>query len=144
PCTAADAVPLQVAAALLAGTLTVSLPATGLEATSEAIFASLPDAVAVVDREGRIIRANARWTESAAASALDPSDVPGPTADYLEALRRAANTGVSQAAELVEGITAVSAGRLDRFQTTYRCATADESRGAVITVTPLRHLRGGA
>jgi len=64
PCTAADAVPLQVAAALLAGTLTVSLPATALDATSEAIFASLPDAVAVVDRDGRIIRANARWAES--------------------------------------------------------------------------------
>jgi len=144
PCSAADVVPLQVAAALLAGTLTVSLPATTLDATSEAIFASLPDPVAVVDRDGRIIRANTRWTEAAAAGVPDVSDLPGPAADYLEALRRAANNGVLRAAELLEGITAVSTGRLERFQTTRRCTAAGDARETAIIVTPLRHPRGGA
>ena len=144
PCTAADAVPLQVAAALLAGTLRVSLPATALDATSEAIFASLPDPVAVVDRDGRIIRANARWTDAAAESVPDASDVPGPAANYLDVLRRAANNNVQKAAELLEGIAAVSAGRLDRFQTTYRGAAPDQAPSAVITVTPLHHPGGGA
>jgi len=141
PCTAADVVPLQVAAALLAGTLRVSLPAMSLDATSEAIFSSLPDPVAVVDRDGRIIRVNARWSEAAANGVPDASDVPGPATDYIDLLRRAADNHVPKAAELLEGITAVSTGRLDRFQTTYRGAA---STTAVITVTPLLHPRRGA
>jgi PAS domain S-box-containing protein len=115
-----------------------------LDATSASIFASLPDPVAVVDREGRIITVNSKWIESAAAGVLNTSDVPGPSAGYLDALRRAANDGVPQAAALVEGIAAVSTGRLDRYQTSYRCAAADAEREVVITVTPLQHPRGGA
>ena len=144
PCHATDAVPLQVATAMLAGTLTVSFPAVELDATSEAIFASLPDPVAVVDRAGRLIAANARWTAAAATGAIGTLDMPGPSADYVESLRRAAHNGAPEAAGLVEGIAAVGAGTLDRFQTMYRYTGEGEERGAAITVTPLRHLRGGA
>jgi len=150
PCATAEAVPLQLAAALLAGTLTVSLPAVALDSTAEAIFASLPDPVAVVDRAGRIITANARWIELAARhvpgipETPTAAEIPGASINFVESLRRAAMGGVAEAAALADGVIAVSAGSLDRFETMYPSATASAASGAVITVTPLRHPHGGA
>ena len=149
PCATADAVSLQVAAALLAGTLTVSLPAVALHPSSEAVFASLPDPVAVVDRAGRIITANASWIELAARHVpgipeTPTAGEPGTSINFVENLRRAAMGGVPEAAALADGIMAVSAGSLDRFQTMYPSAAAGTTSGAVITVAPLRHPHGGA
>ena len=144
PCVTAEAVPLQVAASLLACTLAESPQPVVSGGLPDAIMASLPDPIAVINREGIITAVNAAWSESAARQGNGALGGLGPGANYLDACRRASAIGPPASAGLFDGITAVSTGALDRFQTVYKDAVHGEGLLAVITAAPLRHPGGGA
>ncbi len=138
-----DAGHLRIAAALLANALS-SAPGPDTKARlSEAIAASVASRIAVVDRSGVIVAVNAAWTEFATRhGAMPPSLDIG--VNYLDVCRHAATVGDAESRAVTEGIDAVFRGASETFSTTYTCDVPGEQRWWIVTVTPLRHVAGGA
>ncbi len=138
-----DAGHLRIAAALLSQALS-SAPAPDTKARlSEAIAASVASRIAVVDRSGVIVAVNAAWTDFATRhGAVPPSLDIG--VNYLDVCRHAAAVGEAEARAVTEGIEAVFRGSSETFSTTYTCDVPGEERWWIVTVTPLRHVAGGA
>jgi signal transduction histidine kinase/integral membrane sensor domain MASE1 len=108
------------------------------EAMKSAILASLSGHVAVLDRNGRIIAANASWP--AAARGEDA----GAGLPYAEACRLAAQTGLPDTPEAAEGVRAVLEGARASFLLEYPCRTEAGERWFMLSVVPLRRAEGGA
>jgi signal transduction histidine kinase/integral membrane sensor domain MASE1 len=107
------------------------------EAMKSAILASLSGHVAVLDRNGRIIAANATWPEAGPGHA-------GPGLPYAEACRLASHAGLPDAPEAVEGVRAVLEGARSSFLLEYPCRTEAGERWFMLSVVPLRRGEGGA
>ena len=144
PYTAAEAVPLRTAAALLAVTASRPAPARMSITLADAIVESLHDPIAVVNNKGTIVAVNPAWAKSAGRLWNSVDAPPGPGANYFDAYRRTATSGGTEAADVVEAITAVAAGNSDGFETAYAHTVLGEERWTAITATPLRHNYAGA
>lgn len=96
--------------------------------------------LAIIDETGVIVAVNARWRDFARANGGDP-DATGVGANYLEALRVAASEDARQAAEMLDGIAAVMAGREPLFYAEYPCHGPGQRQWFAVRVT--RCLTGG-
>ena len=143
PCDDAAIGHLRIAAALLARALTTSISSGERKLFHEAVLASLPDQIAVVDRDGTILEVNAAWDDFARRHTTQSMPACGPGTSYFEVCRRAAAAGCHDAAEALAGIEAVCSGRSTLFEFAYDCHSPDENRWCTMTVTPLRHRNGG-
>jgi PAS domain S-box-containing protein len=84
------------------------------ERLAEAVLASVPDAMVVLDPTGTIQAVNAAWREFVAQFSF-ADDIPvGPGGDYFEIFRRAADEGARIQQECAFGLRDVLAGRKDR------------------------------
>jgi PAS domain S-box-containing protein len=113
----------------------------------QAVEDSVPDHMAVLDRDGVIIAVNEAWQRFAVDNAGEPGqDVArtGIGTDYLAVCRCACGDASDGAAEAAEGIAAVLAGRLPQFSVEYPCHAPQEQRWFNMSVTPLRTATGGA
>jgi len=113
----------------------VQLPA-GDELCRQTLQA-LPAHIAVIDREGRIVRVNEAWNEFAALNAASGTAAVKVGANYLEVCRRASDRQDADAAQALAGIAAVLAGTSHHFTMEYACHSPEQQRWFLMTVTPL-------
>jgi PAS domain S-box-containing protein len=129
-----------VAGALMRQRATEALLAS--EALSRGILSSIASPIAVLDRTGAIIAANAAWQRAGQALGSErPAFGIEVGADYLAASRRA-TTGEARA--VIDGIEAVLAGQRDGFELDYVCPSPGVRRWYRMAVTPLREVLQGA
>lgn len=98
------------------------------ERLSEAVLASVPDPVVVLDGDGRIEVVNESWRAFARQFSFATDENVGVGADYLEIFRRAADEGVQVASTCAAGIRDVVAGRKQRHEQEFSVGHGDERR----------------
>jgi signal transduction histidine kinase/integral membrane sensor domain MASE1 len=112
----------------------------GSEMLKTAILSSLASGVAVIDRQGRVIAMNQRWTGLARDSGLAWADVA--MGEDLPARARTAET--REAERVVEGVVGVLSGGLLRCIVPHQIATSQGPRFWVVSIHPLDRPEGGA
>ncbi|MCI0407603.1 MAG: PAS domain-containing protein, partial [Acidobacteria bacterium] len=105
------------------------------EQLNRAILGSVPNEIAVLDAEGRIITVNDAWGGFAQSF---PEAKAGVGVNYLEVCQRASRSGSVEAAEAFSGIQSVLTGSGEFFDMEYECPTPSGSRWFLMTVSPLR------
>jgi signal transduction histidine kinase len=109
-----------------------------------AILDSLPPYVAVLDRDGFIIRVNHAWTEAEHAGGLPAGRSIEPGSNYLDACTAAARGAITGATDALHMIERACLGERSGRQIEYRCDVAGTDRWFLMTVEPLRRADGGA
>jgi PAS domain S-box-containing protein len=111
------------------------------------IINSMPDQVAVIDRDGVIVQVNESWRRFS----LENSPVPGkPTphtsvgTNYIDVCRASIGSHAEGSDAAHEGIQAVLEGRLPAFSLDYPCHSPEQQRWFSMRVSPLGSNRGGA
>jgi diguanylate cyclase (GGDEF)-like protein/PAS domain S-box-containing protein len=108
-----------------------------------AAFAALPDATAVLDRNGRITSVNRAWQVFAADNG-GTSDSTSVGVGYLDVCVRAAESGSADAAAVVAGLRAVLSGAVKESNREYPCDSPSVSRWFVSRITAIDSPSGGA
>jgi signal transduction histidine kinase len=100
----------------------------------------------VLDGDGRIISVNHAWTDYARQiTAQSPQvAVPGVGDNYLDALARAAASGLPDCLAIIAGIKRVLSASAEVFETEYRCPLTAQEQWFLMTVAPLRGAGSGA
>lgn len=107
------------------------------EQFQQAIFNAIPEQIAVINAEGRIVETNSAWSERLATS-LAAVGIPPGIDNYLELCRIAPGSDNVAMREVGEGVEAVLRGDLPSFQTEYRRMQGSEGdRWFTLTATPL-------
>jgi PAS domain-containing protein len=104
--------------------------------TAQAVLDGIPAATVLLDGRGLIAAVNHSWIEFCVKNGGEVAAV-SPPADYIAACAGA--TPTSTAREVVDGITAVLHGSLDRFDFEYPCHGPDIERWFRMTATPVPH-----
>jgi signal transduction histidine kinase len=114
---------------------------------SEGLLASTMDSfhdqIAVIDRQGTILRVNRAWQEWVRPPAPLPEVISGVGLDYLGACRDAAAAGDASAARTLAGIEEVLQGERPVFEMEYPCEGPTGSRWFRLHVVPLQTAEGG-
>ena len=121
-----------------------SREASDVELLNRAVLASLSGAVAVVDRDGRILRVNETWAGLArthAGELLPDLQVGG---NYLEACRRVAVLGIPEAQLALEGMQSLLAGTSHGFSIEYAWPREATGGWSEMLAVPLERPAGGA
>lgn len=107
---------------------------------AQSILNSLPAHVAVLDRDGTIVRTNEAWRDFSVNNGGDPDAYLG--ADYIELCRMAAETDPTMKV-CFEGLKEVVEGKVKSFDFEYPCATATKALWFLMKATPLKTQEGG-
>lgn len=98
------------------------------------VINSLPQEIAVLDGEGRIVMINEAWRAFGVENDAQPRTVAAGV-NYLEVCRAAANMGDPDAAEALSGLEALRARQRDEFVFAYPCHAPDRARWFVMHAT---------
>ena len=109
------------------------------EALNRAVLASLPSALAVIDRAGVIIHVNEEWTAFAREHDGEGSPRLSVGANYLEACRRAVLASDQTAGRALALIESVLQGRSEGETLEYPRGEPGEGRWFEMEVRPLDH-----
>jgi two-component system sensor kinase FixL len=112
------------------------------EGMKSAILSSLPNMVAVVDREGTIIAINDQWLRNVPETGHLPR--VGVGVNYLDVCRGAALDGDGETKAIAKGVEDVVSGHRTSFVREYPCEVGDDVFWFAMTVVPLRRGGGGA
>ena len=93
---------------------------------TRAMLDSLPEHVAVLDARGEILAVNDAWLSFARSEGGDPRGYEGD--NYLRVTESAAERGIEDAGEVLEGIHGILAGERERFSLEYPCHSPEEKR----------------
>ncbi len=110
---------------------------------SRAVLASLSAQIAILDREGTIIRVNEAWRDGARFGEVETHGNAVVGWNYLEECRRAEARGSEEAGKVRRGVEAVLERRAWPFRHEYRWSTPDE-HAYEIFVDRLQVSEGGA
>jgi two-component system, LuxR family, sensor kinase FixL len=113
------------------------------EELNRAVLASLSAEIAILDRDGTIIRVNDAWRGGARFGEVETRSDAFVGWNYLEECRRAETRGCEDAGKIRRGLEAVLEGREWPFRHEYRWSTPDE-RAYEIFVDRLQVPEGGA
>jgi PAS domain S-box-containing protein len=111
------------------------------ETFNQAIIDSLAAHIAVLDRAGTIIAVNTAWNCFAYENGATSGQLTGIGANYLQICR---SSDTLDAQRTLEGLEGVLSGAQDTFSMEYPCHSSAAQRWFLLTITPLRHERGGA
>ena len=114
------------------------------ELMKSAILASLSSAVAVLDRDGRVIAVNESWTRFGAEPEATAYAGFPVGAHYLAICRQAVREGVPQSSKVLSGIEEVLHGSRRGFAFEYSCGSPGSERWFALSVVPLNRPAGGA
>jgi diguanylate cyclase (GGDEF)-like protein/PAS domain S-box-containing protein len=112
-----------------------------------AVLDGLPEQIAVLDQQGRIVSVNAAWRRFADDNAALSTPIPGHAAlgsNYLSGCDAGLAGATTGAADACAGIRAVLDGKLPSFSMEYPCHTAHQQRWYSMTATPLEYDWRGA
>jgi diguanylate cyclase (GGDEF)-like protein len=108
-----------------------------------AVLDALPDATAILDSSGTIIAVNRVWLMFALDNGGNP-ETTGVGVNYLEVCARAAESGCTDAAEVLAGLRAVLAGETVESDREYPCPSPTVGRWFTSRITPIGDPIGGA
>lgn len=137
---------LGAAGELIAGAMARARSARAVRAGEElnrAVLASLSTEIAILDREGVIIRVNEAWRELARQAGVAEWRDAFIGENYLDECRRAEQDGCLEAGEVLRGIEAVLERRAWPFRYEWQC-TVPSARWCEMRVDCLEHEDGGA
>ena len=137
---------LGAAGELIAGAMARARAARAVRAGEElnrAVLASLSTEIAILDREGVIIRVNEAWRELSRQSGVAEWRDAFIGENYLDECRRAEQDGCDEAAEARRGIESVLERRAETFRCEYHSG-APTQRWCELRVDRLEHEDGGA
>jgi signal transduction histidine kinase/ABC-type uncharacterized transport system substrate-binding protein len=137
---------LDAAAELIAGAMARARAARTIrrgEELNRAVLASLSTQIAILDRNGTIIRVNEAWRALARATGVDPAWDAFLGANYLEECHRAEQRGCEYARDIRRGIEAVLEREAWPFRFEYHWTSPDE-RWYELFVERLEHVDGRA
>jgi transcriptional regulator with GAF, ATPase, and Fis domain len=104
-------------------------------ALHQAVLASVPSEIVVVDRNGEIVIGNAAWQRSARRIGL-PADLLGES-NYFSLAKAGHERGLLDAGEAISGLRAVLAGERPKLRARYAFTPASGERlHFLVTVTP--------
>ena len=101
----------------------------------QSVLDALPQHIAVLDRESRIIATNASWRRFGLDNGLDEEAASCVGMDYLEICRRASGAHAEGASAAADGIRAVAGGRRTTFAMEYPCPSPVDERWFTMSVT---------
>ena len=104
------------------------------EAFQRDILNSLPAHIAVLDPTGVILEVNEPWQQFAKANSTPEMEKIGVGANYLQACKRAGQSGDTYAQAAVAGLESVLAGKQARFTLDYPCDSPESTRWFAIDV----------
>jgi len=113
------------------------------EQLSQAVLASIAAQIAIIDRNGRIIRVNAAWRELAEGAKVVEEVEAFLNWNYLDECRRAEERGCVEAGEIRRGLEAVLEERVSSFRHEYHWLSPDV-RWFELRVDTLTRGDGGA
>lgn len=113
------------------------------EELNQAVLASFSSPIAILDRNGTIIRVNDAWRQIAERTGVDPCRDGFLGENYLDECRRAEGRGSVDAHEVRKGIEAVLSHRAWPFRHEYRWSSPEE-RWYEMVVDRLDRVDGGA
>jgi C4-dicarboxylate-specific signal transduction histidine kinase len=137
---------LNAAGELIAGAMARSRAARAVRAGEElnrAVLASLSTQIAILDRNGAIVRVNEAWREIARTGGVPDEHQAFVGANYLDECRRAELDGCEEAREARRGIENVLRRRALSFRCEYH-SLSPEIRWCELRVDLLDHEDGGA
>ncbi|MCP1612546.1 two-component system CheB/CheR fusion protein [Azospirillum lipoferum] len=108
------------------------------------VLDSLPEHIAVTDREGRIVMVNAAWRGFAQRNGAPAIERCGVGTNYLEvclAPDAASTDGIARAVH--DGLRRILDGKADGFSIEYPCHSPDEQRWFLMHATRLKDHDGG-
>ena len=103
----------------------------------ESVFHSLEEQIAVIDKAGTIVAVNLAWQDFGYQNGMS-SEHSWVNSNYLEILLASAATGDRLAADALQGIAAVMAGKQATFYYEYPCHSPNEGRWFTMRVTALQ------
>jgi len=110
---------------------------------NQAVLMSLPDHIAVLDRQGNILTVNEAWIQFARENNATFPERVGPGVNYLRICQQASDNGDETATEVLEGIRSVLDGSCEYFESEYPCDSPTVKRWFLMTVSPFKGLKGG-
>jgi signal transduction histidine kinase len=137
---------LGAAGELIAGAMARARSARAVRAGEElnrAVLASLSTEIAILDREGVIIRVNEAWRELSRNAGVAEWRDAFIGENYLDECRRAEQDGCDEAAEARRGIESILERRTESFRCEYHSSTPT-ARWCELRVDRLEHEDGGA
>ena len=106
----------------------------------QAVFDSLPEQIAVLDRHGTILETNAAWSKYALDHGLSEASDPGGGCvgcNYLDLLHRMSGDDHGTALTVSTGLALVSGGAVSTFQLPQPFCASDSQRWFIVRVTPV-------
>jgi len=110
---------------------------------NQSVLMSLPDHIAVLDREGHILTVNDAWMQFARENGANFPDRVGPGVNYLRICHEASDNGDETATAALDGIRSVLDGSGAYFEMEYPCNSPSVKRWFLMTVAPFKGLKGG-
>lgn len=107
------------------------------------VLDALPDATAILDREGSIVAVNRAWRMFALDNGGRP-EATGVGVNYLDVCIRAAHAGCTDAGEVLAGLQAVLSGETVESDREYPCPSPTVGRWFNSRITPIGGATGGA
>jgi diguanylate cyclase (GGDEF)-like protein len=107
------------------------------------VLDALPDATAILDREGSIVAVNRVWRMFALDNGGRP-EATGVGVNYLNVCARSAETGCADAGEVFTGLQAVLSGATVESDREYACPSPAVGRWFNSRITPIGGSTGGA
>jgi diguanylate cyclase (GGDEF)-like protein len=107
------------------------------------VLDALPDATAILDRTGSIVAVNRAWRMFSLDNGGRPEST-GVGVSYLDVCTRAAETGCTDAGEVLTGLQAVLAGETVESDREYPCPSPTVGRWFNSRITPIGGSTGGA
>ncbi len=108
------------------------------------VLESLPDNIAIIDTEGKILAVNEAWKRFAEANGASSIEAVSSGADYVNACLQAKVEGDADARTALDGIQAVIRGNQNAFSMEYLCSSPTAIRWFVMSVVPFQGPQGGA
>ncbi|MDQ3107703.1 MAG: diguanylate cyclase [Actinomycetota bacterium] len=100
------------------------------------ILDAMPDATAVLDKDGTIVAVNRAWTMFSVDNGGDPAQT-GTGVNYLDVCRRAADAGCADAGAVATGLRAVLDGGTVESDFEYPCPSPTVGRWFELRATPI-------
>jgi PAS domain S-box-containing protein len=110
---------------------------------NQSVLMSLPDHIAVLDREGQILTVNDAWIQFAQENDANFPERVGPGVNYLRICREASDNGDETVMDALDGISSVLDGSSEYFEMEYPCDSPTVKRWFLMTVSPFKGLKGG-
>jgi PAS domain S-box-containing protein len=110
---------------------------------NQSVLMSLPDHIAVLDREGCILTVNDAWIRFAQKNDARSMDRVSRGVNYLRICQEASDQGDESVTDALDGIRSVLDGLTEYFEVEYPCDSPTEKRWFLMTVSPFIGLKGG-